>query len=152
MILVYGQQVYRQDYILRLIEQLSRALADLRHRLLGRTVDSAEARAEIRQVARDAGLDLDVARRLDGAMLLTWLAPGGTIDEPKMWLMGELLYLEALAAQADGDDASCRADARRALAILTRLPPDFRPSSDLASAGERSEELRRLADSPTGQP
>jgi hypothetical protein len=81
-------------------------------------------------------------------MLLAWLAPGGVVDEAKLWLMAELLYLEALAAQADGDAAACAADARRALAILTRVPPDFRPSPDLASARERSEELRRLAATP----
>jgi hypothetical protein len=140
--------VYRHDHILRLIEHLSRALAVLRHRLLGRTVETAEARAEIQQAARDAGLNLDIARRLDPAMLLGWLAPVGTIDEPKLWLMAELLYLEALAAQADGDDLRCRADAQRALAILTCLPPVFRPAPDLASVGERAEELRRLAELP----
>jgi hypothetical protein len=143
---VYGETVYRHDYILRLIEHLSRALAALRHRLLGRTVETAEARAEIQQAAREAGLDLDVARHFDGPMLLMWLAPGGAVDEPKLWLMAELFYLEALAARADGNVEAFRADARRALAILTRVPPDFRPSPDLASAGERSEELRRLAD------
>jgi hypothetical protein len=143
---VYGEAVYRQDYILRLIEHLSRALAALRHRLLGRTIETVEARAEIQEAAREAGLDLDVARRLDGAMLLMWLAPGGTVDEPKLWLMAELLYLEALAARAEGNVEGSRADACRALTILTRVSPDFRPSPDLASAGERSEELRRLSD------
>jgi hypothetical protein len=148
--------VYRTDFILRLIEQLAQVLRVLRARILGREMTSEDARAEIYQVARQAGLDLDVARRLDPGMLLAWLAPTGEIDEHKIWLMAELLYLVALDARRreTGDHGS--ADLRRALSLFSRLPAGLRPSPDLAAAGERGAELRSLlgedaaGDAPAG--
>ena len=47
--------MYRHDYILRMIEQLARTLIALRNRLLQRELSSQEVRAEIHQIARDAG-------------------------------------------------------------------------------------------------
>jgi hypothetical protein len=93
--------MYRQDYIIRLIEQFGRAMAALLHRIKGRQIAPAEARAEIAQVAAQSGLDLGVARALDPAMLLLWLAPRGEIDPGKFWLMAELLLLEGLQAMQD---------------------------------------------------
>ena len=56
--------MYRYDYILRLIEQLSRALIALRNHILNREVASTEVRAELEAMARQAGIDLAVARRV----------------------------------------------------------------------------------------
>jgi hypothetical protein len=70
--------MYRHDYILRLIERFGRALTALRDRILGRTADAATASAEIHEIAQAAGLDLGVARSLDPAMLLIWLAPAAS--------------------------------------------------------------------------
>jgi hypothetical protein len=135
--------LYRRDYILRLIERFGRMLIALRNRILNRELDSAQARVEIHEIARESGLDLDVARQLDPAMLLMWLAPGDDIDEAKLWLMGELLYLEGLEARGANEDGG-RDDLSRALALFGRLPREWKPHPDLPSAGERADEIRQL--------
>ena len=137
--------MYRRDYILRLIERFGRILIALRSRILRREVDSAELRVQIREMAEHAGLDLDIARQLDPASLLLWLAPTPDIEEGRLWLMAELLYLEALQARSSTAGAG-RTDLERALAIYSRLPPEWRPSADFASAGERATEVRSLLD------
>jgi hypothetical protein len=141
--------MYRRDYILRLIERFGRMLIALRNRILRREIEAADVLAELRDIAQQAGLDLELARRLDPAMLVLWLAPTDDVDEPKLWLMAELLYLEGLHARSQvGGDA--RGDFARALSIFERLPPEWRPSDDLAAAGERVAELRRLLETDSG--
>jgi hypothetical protein len=134
----------RRDYILRLIEQFARALIALRDRILKREISSAEARGEIEQICRDAGADLDIARQLDPAMLVMWLAPTGEIDEGKFWLLAELLFLTALDSRESGTADRGRADFQRALALLRKLPPDWRPSDGLPTPNERVMEISRL--------
>lgn len=136
--------MYRQDYILRLIEQFARALSGLLNKIRKREVPATEVHAEIGAIAQQSGLDLNVARGLDGAMLLMWLAPRGDIDPGKFWLMAELLFLDAMQLRADGDTDRAEADLERALVILLNLESDWRPQPDLASAGERIEEIRQL--------
>src|SRR5687768_4870850 len=119
--------MYRHDYILRIIERFGRALTALRDRILGRTSDSGANTAEIQEIAEAAGLDLGVARSLDPAMLLMWLAPSGEADPGRLWLMAELLYLEALQGQIEAT-SRWRGDLERALAILDRLPSNWRPA------------------------
>jgi hypothetical protein len=133
--------MYRHDYILRLIERFGRALTALRDRLLRRTAEADTAEHEIQEIAAAAGLDLGVARGLDPAMLLMWLAPGGTPDPGRLWLMAELLYLEGLRGMAAGAPV-WRGDLERAVVILESLPPEWRPGEPFASAGERVSEIR----------
>jgi hypothetical protein len=140
--------MYRQDYILRLIEQFGKALIMLRDRILRRETDRQKMGAEIGEMARQAGLDLGVARSLDQASLMMWLAPAGQVDQPRLWLMAELLFLEGLAAVESGDPAAGRADLGRALAILERLEPDWRPAEDLPSAANLADEIRELLQRP----
>lgn len=139
--------MYRTDYILRLIERFGRALIALRNQLLGQEDESAERLPTTREIAADAGLDLTVARSLDIASLLMWLAPTGVIDAPRLWLMAELLYLEALQGRAAGT-TQWRADAERALAIAARLEGAWRPAEGLASGAERVTELREMLAGP----
>ena len=133
--------MYRRDYILRLIERFGRMLIALRDAILRRQSDPAQVRSQIREIAEQAGLDLGIARRLDPAMLLIWLAPTTDYDAPRLWLMAELLYLEALQSE---DLESRRADLERALALFSHLPPGWRPTDDLPTADERAGELRVL--------
>jgi len=135
--------MYRQDYILRLIEQFAKGLRHIRDRVLRRAADRQTVTAEVGEMARQAGLDLDVARRLDETSLLLWLAPAGLVDQGRLWLMAELLYLEGLAALEEMPDAA-RADLSRALAILGRVEPHWRAGEDLPTASELSGEIRRL--------
>ena len=135
--------MYQRDYILRLIERFGATLRAIRDRLLRRQADPQAARSEIGEIAREAGMDLDVARRLDTNSLLLWLSPGLEPDPGRLWLMAELLYLDALAA----DDAEVRrADVLRAIAILERLPGEWRPVPDVPAVQERLDELRGMRD------
>ena len=135
--------MYRQDYVLRLIERLGAALVALRNRILRRERDETGMRTEIAEIAGQAGLDLAVARSLDPDMLLMWLAPTGQPDSAKLWLLAELLYLEGLDAKVSSA-GEWRGDLERARALLVRLPPGWRPGEAFAPAGERAEEIRGL--------
>ena len=138
--------MYRRDYVLRLIERLGMALIALRNRLLQRKGDQPLAMAELGDIAREAGLDLDVARQLDPAMLLMWLSPTGELDPARDWLLAELLYLSGLQSES-ANPSSGSGDFRRALALFSRIPPEWHPPGELAAAGERIAELReRLAE------
>lgn len=132
--------MYRHDYILRLIEQFGRALILLRNRILRREADRQTVIAEVGEMARQAGLDLSVARSLDVPSLLMWLAPGGQVDQGRLWLMAELLYVEGLGALQTDPDAA-RADFTRALAILERLEPGWRATDYLPTAAELAAEI-----------
>jgi hypothetical protein len=118
--------VYRRDYVLRVIEQFSRALAVLLKKITGRQLSSAEARAQITEIASQSGLDLDVARSLDSTTLLMWLAPRGDIDAGKFWLMAELLFLAGMQAREEDLADLARTDLQRARLILSRLAVDCR--------------------------
>src|SRR5436190_7609052 len=134
--------MYRYDYVLRLIERLGQVLRTIRDRMLRRQMTNEDLRAEIHDIAREAGLDLAFARQLDPGTLATWLAPTpGPADDDRVWLMAELLYVEAVAAGAAGAELDADADARRALVLFSRMSPDWKPGADLASAGERVAEL-----------
>lgn len=137
--------MYRHDYILRLIERFGAALITLRDKILRRQRDEVAVRAEISEVARQAGLDLDVARSLDPQQLLIWLAPTGQPDPAKLWLMAELLYLDGLHAHTSGAPG-WQGDFERAYAILSHVPPQWRPNDAFASAEERAGEIRTLLD------
>lgn len=136
--------MYRHDYILRVIEQMSRALRTLLSRILSRETSAGAIRTDIAAIALEAGLDLDVARRLDASMLLTWLAPLDEIDPGRLWLLGELLYLDGLLANREGETERARTDLERAQTLLSRLEPQWRPQADLSSAAERLAEIRTL--------
>lgn len=135
--------MYRRDYILRLIERFGLALRALRDRILKREVDASIVVAEIHDVAQQAGIDLDLARRLDPGSLSLWLAPGDDVDQPRLWLIAELLYLTGLQTSAT-DAVAARGDFERALRLHSRLPADWRPSDGFVASGERAAELRAL--------
>lgn len=142
--------MYRHDYILKLIERVGAALLALRNRILHRAPDDAAIRAEIVEIAQQAGLDIAVARRLDPSLLLTWLAPTGEPDPARLWLMSELLYLEGLRAMESGEP-EWRGDLRRAAVLLVSLPSDWRPGDPFATAGERANEIRELLARPRSE-
>lgn len=137
--------MYRRDYILRLIERFGRMLIAMRDTILRRQTDGANVQAQIREIAEQAGLDLTIARTLDPASLLLWLAPTSDFDAGRVWLMAELLYLEGLEASS-GLEASGRAELERAIALFSHLPPEWKPAADLAPAAERVAEIRGLLD------
>jgi hypothetical protein len=144
--------MYRRDYVLRIIERFGRMLIALRNHILQREVEADDVRAQLGEVAREAGLDMAIARRLDPAALLMWLAPTADFDAPRLWLMAELLYLEALDARASSAEGGGRADFARALALFDHLPPDWKPTDGFVTAAARAEEIRSsyLSGTPSG--
>lgn len=136
--------MYRRDYLIRLIERFGRMLLALRNRILRREVQPEELRAQLQEIAEQAGLDVDLARNLDPRMLLMWLAPTGEIDPPRFWLLAELLYLTGMHARETRSGDGGRADLERARALLGVLPADWKPGDDLPTPGERLAELDTL--------
>lgn len=136
--------MYRQDYILRLIEQFARTLSGLLNRIRRREMTAAEVQSEIGALARQTGLDLEVALALDPNMLLVWLAPRGEMDPGRFWLMAELLFLAGVQFHKDGAEAQAVSHLERASVILRKLEPAWRPQPDLASAAERLEEIQLI--------
>ena len=135
--------MYRHDFILRLIERFGTALRSLRDRILRREREDPSARAEIVEIAQQAGLDLSVARTLTPDLLLMWLAPTGEIDAAKFWLMAELLYLDGLETRSSGG-TGWREGFERAATLLAQLDPSWRPGRGFVSAGERAREIEAL--------
>jgi hypothetical protein len=129
---------YQSDYILRMIEELARAVATLRNRLLGRGPDRDPLVGEVREIAARADIDLDVARTVDLDTLRLLTSPGGVLDRGRCWLTAELLAVEALAAGPAGAGDASR---RRALAMYRWLPETWRPVADQPSVAERIAEL-----------
>jgi hypothetical protein len=138
----------RQDYVMRLIEQFSTSLTRLLETILRRGTPGEAIHEEIAAIARQCALDLDVARRLDRTMLLTWLGPTGDIDAGRFWLMGELLFLEGRQSLAEGAADRARADLERAHAVFSRLEPAWQPQPDLAAAGDRVTAIETLLHGP----
>lgn len=132
----------RQDYLLRLIEQFGRALAGLLDRIPNRTPeDAGVVEAELDALAREAGMDLSLALRLTPETLGMMVAPGGTADPGRCWLLAELLYLRALQAERERNTALARQGYERSLALFRMLEPGWRPTAGVATADERIPEL-----------
>jgi hypothetical protein len=136
--------MYQRDYILRLIEQLAQILIVLRNRILGRQGDPAMLRMEIRTVAAQAGLDLDVAKVVDLTTLRMLVSLAGNIDAGRCWLLAELLYLEGLQAHKAGDRDQARRDVERARELHSWLEPEWKPFDELPAVGARMEEMSTL--------
>jgi len=86
--------VDRRDYLLRLLEQMGRAVARVRELLTGQFV--AQAAREIEVVAQQAGVPLALVRVLSADSLTPVLSTAGEPDPLKRLLAAEYLYVEAL--------------------------------------------------------
>jgi hypothetical protein len=82
----------REDYLLRMIAQMGRALARIRRKLL--EGKNSEAGEDLEGVARQGGIDLRYVIALDDMSLRQMLLTGGEVDRPKCALFAELVYLE----------------------------------------------------------
>jgi hypothetical protein len=97
----------RRDYLLRLLEQMGRAVARVRELLTGQFV--AEAAREIEVVAQQAGVPLALVRVLSADSLSPVLSTAGEPDSLKRLLAAEYLYVEALRHAPDAVDLFARA-------------------------------------------
>lgn len=133
----------RRDYILRMIEQLGQALIALRNRILGRDIEGQELRGSLSDVARQGGLDMDLARAMTSETLLMMVAPGGEVDPGRCWLLAELFYLEGLEADLAGDAGLARSSLERAGFLFGMLQPVAGNVAGLEEAPERVADIER---------
>lgn len=136
----------QRDYILRMIEQLGAALAELRRRILGGARASA-VRDDLARTADQAGLDIDLLRNFDLATLDFFARPTGEVEPARCWLMAELLYLDGLEADLAGRDAGGSLLKARALYELIR--PMGGMLVGLPEADERIAEIDRILARPS---
>lgn len=132
----------QRDYILRMIEQMAAVIARLRKLIQGG--GGAQVDAELRQAAGIYGVDLDAARAVDSETLLLLISPGGQPDVSRTWITAELLYLDGLRLEAQGDSREAHHVFAKALLLYNSLEPSS--IGGLPEAGNRIGELRaRLA-------
>lgn len=93
--------VHQRDYILRIIEQLGVALAEIRRRIL-RQEKTATVREALARTAGQAGLDIELLRGFDLETLRLLVMPTGEVEPARCWLMAEILYLDGLEATLSG--------------------------------------------------
>jgi hypothetical protein len=136
----------QRDYVLRMIEQMAAAIAQLRKRILG----GEDVTAELQEMAAQYGVDLTTARAVDGETLLLLVSPGGQSEPARCWITAELLYLDALRLEAGGDTVEAAHGFAKALLLYETI--DATMLGGLPAAGDRIGELRvRLHDSPLQQ-
>jgi hypothetical protein len=135
--------LHRKDYILRLIEQMGRALVQMLDRILMRTPDQLDdVEDELSGMAHRAGLDLALARRLTPESLHVMIAPAGTADPGRCWLLGELLYLHGLQAERRHERGSARQSYERSLLLYRMVEPGWLPVAELPPPQQRVRELK----------
>jgi hypothetical protein len=138
--------MHQRDFILRMIEQVGAALAELRRRILGQE-DPAVVREALARTAGQAGFDIELLRGFDLPTLLLLVKPTGEVDPTRCWLMAEILYLDGLAiscsGEGDPEDSLMKA---RALYDLVR--PAGGMLVGMPEAAERIVEIDALLDGP----
>lgn len=133
----------------RLAEKLGRIEARLA-RAAGE-VETAEAEGvetALEDAAAGTGVELTAVRRLDGATLERALWAGGRPDPGRLWAAAEVLWLDALRAEAEGEAAVAEDRLRKARRLYARaaettglqLPADApTPEERLRAVDERLE-------------
>ncbi len=135
----------QRDYILRLIEQLGQALLRIRKMILGEEPGGGRVDDELRRVGRRAGVDLDIARIATPETLLLLVAPTGEPDPGRCWVLGEMLYLDGLAAEAEGRAQAALASYDKAVRLFRLIEPGGAFLTGWPEAGERVRELEARA-------
>src|SRR5262245_11506840 len=111
----------RDDYLLRLIEQIGRLVARLRELLLKGEVAKED---ELRQTAAAAGYDLGLLRLLTTESLVSLVNPTGRPDALKNVLLAELIFADALICRSRGDDAGEAERMEKVTALLSAAETD----------------------------
>lgn len=116
-------RVAQQDYLLRLIEQVGRMLAQVRRMLVGGQVDPGAAETGLRKAAGRAGLDLELLRSVSHDTLVMLVSPAGEPEPGRCWMTAELFLVDGLRAEAEGDLEGARDRWERALRLYGLLDP-----------------------------
>lgn len=135
----------QRDYILRMIEQVGRALIAIRRQLLGQPSDIGDVTQALHAVAGQLGIDLDLARRATPETLLLLSAP--QTDPARCWAIAEMLYLDALDAAAEGRPEEAREGLQKARFFFAMVEPGGVMLLGWPEAAERIAEIdARLVD------
>jgi hypothetical protein len=141
----------QRDYVLRLIEQAAAVLKELMDRLRGRRVTRDEVLLDLKRVAFLGNLDLDLLRVLDVSTVRMIAVPLGQSDPARIWLAAEMLYLEALSAEASEDQAGARSSFSKALMLYGLVEPTVTLPGGFPEVTERMQDIEtRLAGGATG--
>ena len=136
----------QRDYILRLIEQAATILRHLLQRVREQSVDGAAFRQDLQRASRLGSLDLDLLRLCDAQTLLQLVAPTGEVDPSRAWLAAEVLYLDALAADAEEQFGAARERYRKAAALYALVQPGWVLPTGFPEAALRLQDIEaRLA-------
>jgi hypothetical protein len=120
-----------------MIEQMAATIAHLRKRILG---GGPDASGDLLETARTHGVDLQTARAVDGETLLLLLSPTGEPEPGRCWITAELMYLDALSLERDGNaDEAAHAFAK---ALMLYETIDVAMLGGLPEANDRIGELR----------
>lgn len=103
------------------MQQLARKLAQLEASLQAQGGELRKVREGLEESAAAVGVDLETVRRLDAATLAAALAPGGGPAPGRLWVAAEVLYLDGLAARADGRDEAARGRLEKARGLYRRM-------------------------------
>ena len=134
----------QRDYILRMIEQMAEIVRHVRRLIQGGK--ASEASQEIASAAQQSGLDIAVARAMDGQSLLNlFIPPGSTVDPTRAMLFAEVLYLDGLRERQLGNVDLARVSLAKSL-LLLQAATDERRSAGLRypEVDERIAELEDL--------
>jgi hypothetical protein len=134
----------QRDYILRMIEQLGAALAELRRRILGGKTDPAAIGQELGALAGRSGFDLELLRGLSGETLHMLASPTGEVEPARCWLMAELLHLDGLQALAEERREDGRTSLEKARLLFSLVEPGGGMLVGLPEAAERVREIDDL--------
>jgi hypothetical protein len=102
-------------------------------------------RAELHALAERVGVDLPLAHQLTPGSLELLVAPSGTTDPLRCWLLAEMFYMSARLSERDGDAGAARESDRRALRLFERLACEPLPELELPRPADRLAELRLKA-------
>lgn len=130
----------QRDYILRMIEQMGQILIRLRRMLSGQAGGGEEFRQQFDAVAAQFGLNPGLLRDATPETLVMLLSP--TVDPSRCWLGAELLFLDAMDAEAAGRAEDARASFEKARLLFRLIEPAGVMLTGWPEAAERIEEIR----------
>jgi len=105
------------------LQQLAEKLGQIENRLAGAggEVEPERTERELEQAAALTGVELEAVRWLDGRTLVRTLSPGGRPDPGRFWTVAEVLYLDALRAEAEGEKTVAVKRFRKAHRLFDRV-------------------------------
>ncbi len=86
------------------LQRLAEQLMELQRRLASEGGDTTHIREGLEELAHRVGVDLDIVRLAAPETVLEVITAGGSGDPGKIWVVGEILFLDGLRALAEGQD------------------------------------------------